>query len=349
MENYDDMKGMHGLAIFLVVHLASVLASSSLQGTLVIANRGSGTLSVVDPITLANITEVTLPDHGMPMYVNSVPATGEVWVGDRNNSRMVIYKIDGTELVYDGYVPVEAGVFHSITTQVPKTRNPAVWVTCDTAKVTVVIDVLSRGRICTIPTPKRIRNSYGFPHDVTSNGRFGYVTYLNSSLNKGFVLAYDLQYRCHARAKYATAVDPHVGIWGRSRLVVAAQGGVVSVLQPGILTLRNRNRQPSPHGVTITRDGKLAYVTNIMNGGMMAVVVYQLPSGRLLECPMVMTSIGGPHNVDTSLDERRLFITHSMPSVNTAFEIGDDGCVEPNSEVQFFSGSVPFGLDVILP
>lgn len=58
-------------------------------GVFAVANRGGGTVSLVDPDEAAVVDTYELPGGGEPMYLATPFGTQEVWVGDRANSELV--------------------------------------------------------------------------------------------------------------------------------------------------------------------------------------------------------------------------------------------------------------------
>lgn len=58
-------------------------------GLFAVANRGGGTVSLVDADAAKVVDTYELPDGGEPMYVGTPFGTREVWVGDRANSVLV--------------------------------------------------------------------------------------------------------------------------------------------------------------------------------------------------------------------------------------------------------------------
>ena len=82
-------------------------------GHIVIANRASGTISVIDVRTDKVSATITLPNAinpPEPMYVVHSPRAHRVFVGDRANNRVVVFNADTFE--YETSVPTGRGVFH---------------------------------------------------------------------------------------------------------------------------------------------------------------------------------------------------------------------------------------------
>ena len=113
-------------------------AHSSPQGKIVIANRASGTISVIDAHSDTLIGTFALPagpNAPEPMYV--VHSRKRVFVGDRANSRVAVF--DSRSFAVEGTIPAGAGVFHMWGD--PLDRQ--LWVNNDIDKTATVIDPIT--------------------------------------------------------------------------------------------------------------------------------------------------------------------------------------------------------------
>ena len=346
----------------------------SFGGHVVIANRDGNTISFINPTTSNVAKTFTLPDKGEPMYFAYDMLHDFLWVGDRANDRLVILKLRGNQIRVlprsrGQFLPIGKGVLpHTLSSQAnldatgsPKRlRRQVAFTTADIDNVTFVHDVFSRKQLATIPLPKRVKELGGSPHDVTvkSDG-YGFVTYLDTSDDFGYVASYERVRHSYYRKKgeqwkliklLRVAKDPHVAVRDNTNLVIAAQGGeVLFASVPDLRILARDDSQPSPHGTFISFDRKYLYITNIGEMGKNAVVTYGMKTGKRKNCPVVNTTNPIPHNPAVTLDGKRLFITHSgmNSTVNSAFDINDDGCPVPSSERVITTGLNPFGLFVI--
>ncbi|PXF44938.1 hypothetical protein BWQ96_05302 [Gracilariopsis chorda] len=318
-------------------------------GHIFVANRAGGSVTGIDPETLAIVAQYQLPDDGEPMYFGWSRDPPELWVGDRRNNRLVILKLSGRKLIPDGFLDTPAGLFHTMNTQDGNVKYPIVWNTCDIANVTVVYDLTTRRKLAEIPRPPIVAELGGVPHDVTANKDYGFVTYIKNSDGAGYVASYDA--RTFELVKVIKVLfDPHVAIRGSTKLAVAAQGGEVLLLSiPNLEQLESDREQPSPHGTIISLDLKYLYVTNIAEEGENALVSYSISTLRRLNCPSITTSNPIPHNPKTTLDGSKIFITHSgsTSDVCSAFNIGKDGCPLPATEKIIRTGLNPFGICVL--
>ena len=318
-----------------------------------ICNRGGGTISLVDPNTLES-TEYELPDEGEPMYFGLSQAKSELWVGDRANNRLVIYRMKGCQVELDGYVDTPAGLFHSMITQRLDSEYPIVATTCDIDNKIVVHDLTTRRLLATLDPPQEAIDAGTKPHDITTNGDYIIATFLGGEEGSGFVACYDA-IDFSLLSVLETEADPHVAIREETDLFVAAQGGnnpgfVIKASVPDLNVLSSVER-PSPHGMFISFDSKYLYTTNIGGGGESAIDTWDVATGEQMDCPTVTTSNPVPHNPTVSFDGKMIYITHSGATSenNSAFSIGDDGCPDPSSERIFQTDENPFGLFVVPP
>ena len=285
------------------------------------------------------------------MYLGISPNRGELWVGDRKNSRLVILQLRRSNILLDTFIPTPAGLFHSMNTQDSSVPFPLLWTTCDKDDVTVVHDLTTRRKLAEIPLPETVRRLGGFPHDVSSNKDYGFVTYIGNSDGAGYVASYDST-TFQLIKLIRTAEDPHIAIRDTTQLAIAAQGGeVILVSIPDLKELNRDDRQPSPHGTIITNDTSYLYVTNIAEEGKNAVVSYNAMTLDRLRCPTVDTSRAVPHNPKTNFRGTKLFITHSEASsdVVSVFDIEKNGCPDPRSERLVKTGFNPFGICLLPP
>lgn len=313
---------------------------------IVVANRNSGSISIINPTNLRVVANYTLPNNAEPMYFGLGQAKSELWVGDRANNRLVILKLSGRKIELDDFLPTPAGLFHCMNTQDIYDPYPLIWTTCDIDNETIVYDITTRRRLAVIPRPPTVARLGGFPHDTTANVDYGFVTYIGNSDKSGYVACYDAKtFKLLALRK--TADDPHIAIRDNTKLGVAAQGGQVLFLSiPNLKLLARDSDQPSPHGMIITLDLRYLYVTNIAEGGKDALVTYDMRKFRRMNCPTVTTTMMVPHNPKTTVNGKRIFITHSgaTSDVVSVFDISDSGCPLPSTEKLVRTGLNPFGI-----
>lgn len=314
-----------------------------------VANRGSGSVSIINPATLKVVANYTIAAPSEPMYLGLSPDKSELWVGDRARSGLVILEMKGNSLSEIGFLPTPQGLFHSMTTQ-ERVPYRLTWTTTDVANVVVVHDVTTRRQLATIERPDIVTEQGGFPHDVTTNAKYAFVTYIGNANGKGYVASYDTT-TFNMLAILETLKDPHVAVRGDSQLGIAAQGGEVLLVSTPDLRVLARKREPSPHGISLSFDRHRLYVANIAEDGRRALVTFRMRNLARFSCPFVRSLRPVPHNIKTSSDDTKIFVTHSGATAFTVsvFNIDKNGCPKPRSERLIETGLNPFGLCVIPP
>lgn len=294
----------------------------------VVANRGSGDISVVDSDSLA-VTTYDLPGQAEPMYVNHDGRNGIVLVGDRASSRIVALDDDSFEVV--GTVPVGAGVFHQWLDE----GRQELWVVGTDDATVSVVDTDSLTVRATFPLPADLVAKGGVPHDVFVSGRNAFVSLVGLPTG-GVVVQYSTRTRTET-GRIATGGDPHLFVRGGRLFVASQEAGTVSSYVAATLRPLASTAVPAAHGIFVTRRLQVV-VTNISGGGTDA--VWRLNARLRPVREPVDTSVAVPHNVAVASDGAT-FVTHSG-STSTALSVlrrGGDRVVTV--------GTNPFGLAVV--
>lgn len=336
-----------GLAALAVISLVAVMAAVPAEaagpkrGTVVVANRNSSDLTLIDVRTDA-ATTVPLPagaNPAEPMYV--VFASSKVFVGDRANDRVLVYNPVTWRLLDE--VPTGAGVFHMWAD--PLGRQ--LWVNNDVDNTITVIDTRTLEVIDTVDLPADLVAAGGKPHDVILDRRSAYVTMLGLPGDSDVVIRYRLRdFAEVARAEVGN--DPHVTIDpARGSLFVASQGSSeIAVLHRFNLSRQDTVSIPAAHGLDITQNGRVVYTTNIGGGGTDALWAVNVNQGEVIGEP-VDTPVAVPHNLVLADNDRKLYVTHSGP--NTAVSVYTVSRQDP---VPVYLTTVdvglnPFGLEYV--
>eukprot|EP00892_Ulva_mutabilis_P009288 jgi/Ulvmu1/6731/UM030_0066.1 len=336
---------------------------------MMVANRGAGTVSFIDPTSLEVTVTFEMPDEGEPMYIAyDYSRRSRILVADRKNERLVVAELRGdsvdlTRRKSKRFLPLPAGTFHTMSTQF-FVNDPEIWektgpvavTSSDVANESAVYDMRTLRLIDTIPLPPVVAELGGKPHDLTISGYFIFITYLGTSDGRGYVASYIRSGgKYHLLSVLETAADPHVAIRDGTELVIAAQGAadgdgeVLFVRAPELVVIK-RFVQPSPHGTAISFDSRFIYITNIAEGGENAVITYDMATREEVPgCAALTTSEPVPHNPAVTLDGGRLFITHSgaEATVTSTYEIDASGCPVQSSEHLITTGLNPFGICVV--
>jgi len=303
------------LAVVLAVGLfpaAGVQASSDARASsrIVVANRASGSISVIDARTDELIGTFDLPagdNPPEPMYVVYSAAKDRVFVGDRANDRVVVY--DARDLSVEALVPAGAGVFHMWADP----QGQQLWVNNDVDNTSSVIDPKTLETIATVPTPSDLVAMGGKPHDVIlgPQGRFAYITVLGLPGANDYVVQFSTD-TFQELNRAAVGKDPHLGLFRQNGfLYVPSQGSdLVSVLDRDTLTMVAGIDAPGAHGAGMPRNGRYFYTTNLPGGGNDALYTIDTQTNSLAGVP-VDTPYAVPHNIVLTPNSQKLYVTHS--------------------------------------
>jgi YVTN family beta-propeller protein len=318
------------------------------DGQVVVANRGSGTLSVIDARSAELSGTYALPqDAGEllpePMYVNFLAAQQRVFVGDRANSRVVVFDARTFEVL--GTVPAGQGVFHQWVN--PNGRQ--LWVNNDIDNTVTVIDVRTLEVITTVDVPADLVAMGGKPHDVTLDPRerWGYITVLGLAGPNDYVVQFDASTFTEVD-RQPVGKDPHLKIGVDTDLYVAAQNSnQVLALDPATLDEVADLTVPGAHGVGLGVANRFFYTTNLPGGGTDALYTVRTSTNALVGDP-VDTPYPVPHNLAIDPSGGRMFVTHSGGTSDkvTVFDL-----VGPLRTPQYAGevtvGLNPFGIDYV--
>jgi len=122
--------------------------SLSFREFFLVANRGSGTVSVFNAKNTKFITEITLPNQGaQPTYLAHSRRNNSVYVGDFANRKVVYYDANSFEL--QGEIEIEEGAFHMWINE----NVNQLWINNIISKSTSVIDLKSNTVLKNIQLP----------------------------------------------------------------------------------------------------------------------------------------------------------------------------------------------------
>lgn len=325
--------------------LAQNQAAPNAPGKVVVANRASGTISVINSQTDQLIGTYDLPagdNTPEPMYVVYTRTGNHVFVGDRANNRVVVFS--ARDFSVEGVVPAGAGVFHMWADG----RGTQLWVNNDIDNTITVINPHTLAVAATIELPADLVAMGGKPHDVIldAQGRYAYVTMLGFAGDNDYVLQYD----AHSFTELHRAPvgkDPHVSLTFHNQfLYVPAQGSdLVSVFDRRDLTLVDEITVPGAHGAGMPLSGQVFYTTNLPGGGTDGLYAIDLRTNTVLGT--TDTPYAVPHNIALTPAGDKLYVTHSGGTSDkvTVYEIGADNLPVLSSEVTVEWN--PFGLSYV--
>jgi DNA-binding beta-propeller fold protein YncE len=315
-------------------------------GKIVVANRGSGTISVLDAYSGAVRGTYALPEGAggntpEPMYVVYTHTGNQVFVGDRANDRLVVFDADSFDV--KATVPTGAGVFHMWANLFER----QLWVNNDIDKTSTVINPRTLEVMATVPTPADLIAMGGKPHDVILDplGKFAYVSLVGVAGDYDYVVQYSAK-TFEETGRVPVGKDPHLSLtWRNNYLYVASQGGnSLSILNRYTLEPIEELAIPGAHGAGMALNGKYFYTTNLPGGGSDALYTIRTKDNSLVG-EAVDTPYAVPHNIALTPILSRLFVTHSGGTADkvTFYSVSVKDPV-PNYLGEVTVGLNPFGL-----
>ncbi len=312
--------------------------------TVVVANRVSGNISVIDPRTDQVVRTVALPmgaNAPEPMYVVVSRAASRVLVGDRANDRVVAF--DARTFSVVGAAAAGGGVFHMW--EGGSGRHRQLWVNNDVDNTTSVIDARTLQSITTINTPNDIVAAGGKPHDVfvPDNGRDAWVSYVGLAGANDVVVRYDRRTFAET-GRVVVGKDPHLWVAGRHLYIPTQQANEVRVVDRRSLAVATTIAVPAAHGVYGTH--RFVYVTNIAGGGTDGIQTIDRRTNAVIGT--TNTPFPTPHNIVVVRHGRassKAYVTHSGGTADqtSIFRIDrNSGLPTAIGSVQV--GTNPFGL-----
>jgi len=331
-----------GLSSFAGSTTALPLAGhGSPHGKIVVANRGSGDISVID-VETDHVRTVPMPagtNPPEPMYVVYTRAGKHVFVGDRANDRVVAF--DSRTFAVVGTVPAGAGVFHMWAD--PTERQ--LWVNNDIDNTSTVFEPRTLAVLATVPMPADLVAMGGKPHDVVLDLRFAYVTMVGFAGPNDYVIKFDLHTFAEV-GRAAVGKDAHVSLTLRNRkLYVPCQNSdTVYVLNRYTMGELTQLPVPGAHGAGMASNGKDFYVTNLTGGGPEGLWIIATPTDTLVGGG-VDTPFATPHNIALTPGPRKLYLTHSGATSDqvSIYDITMPDAV-PSHVRNVTVGTNPFGL-----
>ena len=282
------------------------------DGHVVVANRLSGTISVIDTRNETVTSTIPLPqDEGEllpePMYVVYDAPSDRVLVGDRANNRVVAF--DARTFAVEGTAPA-TGIFHMWA----DAGGRQLWVVDNENFAVTVIDPQALTVLATIPI------TGGTPHDVVVDQRttFAYVSVFVAEGDDQVVQFNARTFEEIGRTDVGE--DPHVSLTpGNRTLYVPCQdGNAVFLLDRADLSLQKVLDVPGAHGGVMRSDGKFFYTTNLPGGGVDGLFAIDTRSnmvvGSVDTTPDLL--IPAPHNIALNGNGRKVFVTHSGATAN---------------------------------
>ncbi len=324
-------------------------------GQILVANRGSGDISILDASSGQLIKNVALPagDNGKkaePLYIQQILSTNEIAVDDRANNRVVFFNQNTYEVT--GTVATGAGNFHMWLDP----QEKQLWVVNDIDDTLTVIDPQTKQVIGKVTLPPELGAS-GQPHDVIIDpaSNFAYVSVFQTNNSTADLLLKIDTKTFQVVASAEVGKDPHVSLSPESNLLyVPAQGSnkvdVFDRSGTGLVKVKTID-QPGAHGIAIDGTGNYTYTTNISGGGPKGLFTIDNRTNQTVgNINGVDAPFATPHNIALTGDGQNLFVSHSGPTAN---QISFYSLADPAQPVLtgFVNdgGQNPFGITYIAP
>lgn len=279
------------------------------SGDIVVANRNSGSISVIDTKTDEVTGTFQLPSNpntAEPMYVVYDKRRNRVFVGDRANNQVVVFNSSNYNV--ETSIPVGQGVFHMWADRLGK----QLWVNNDVDNTTSVINLRTLQVITTVPTPADLVSMGGKPHDVFLGplGRIAYVSIVGVAGASDYVVQFNTR-TFEETGRAAVGKDPHLSIpLVNNYLYVPCQNSdEVYVLNRFNMELVETISVPGAHGAIMTTNGKVFYTTNLPGGGTNGIFAINTKNNSVLGS--TNTPYPVPHNVTVNKSSKKLYLTHS--------------------------------------
>lgn len=273
----------------------------------VVANRGSGSVSIINTATVEVDKTVMLPDNAEPMYVIPQPFSNRVFVGDRANNRLVV--LNDRDYSLETTVDVGQGVFHMWSDY----YGNQLWVVNDVDKTLSVINTHSLETLATVPIPADLAALNGKPHDVLVSpaGSLAYVTIVGVDGDNDYAVQYSTATFMEI-GRAAVGKDAHLALqFHDDNLFVPCQNSsAVFVVDRFSMEIVKTIDVPGAHGAGMPILGGNFYTTNISGGGTDGIYIIDIYSQEVIGS--VNTSFPVPHNLSVKFNGRKkLYVTHS--------------------------------------
>ncbi len=307
----------------------------NLKERVVVANRASGDISVVDATTNTVLGSYAMPDNGEPMYVVHIPQAKAVFVGDRANDRVVAFDEDNFSVI--GTVPAGAGVFHMWGSS----NGRQLWVNNDIDNSTTIINPASMKVKGTAQTPADLVAMGGKPHDVfvDPNKKYAYVSVLGVAGSNDYIVKYNTN-KYQEVDRVAVGKDPHLFADDVNNLlyVPCQNSDSIYVINRTTMDIEATLYLEGAHGIFMPGSGNYVYVADIVNS---RIATFETSNNTMVGAPVV-APFPTAHNLTVNRAEDKLFVTHSGGTADklSIYSLGP----APSLVTSLTVGTNPFGL-----
>ena len=298
------------------------------EETVVVANRGAGSISFIDANT--NIVTNTLPiADSAPMYIVYVPSKDKVYVGDRTANK--VHVINPETKLIETSVTVGNGVFHMWADGL----GNQLWVNNDVDNTISVIDLTTNTVVKTINVGMK-------PHDIflTDDATKAYVSVINTDVAMPDKIFMYSTSNFTKTAEVNVGKDPHVfHLSNTNKLFVPCQSGEIYTLNGDDLNVTSNNPFIGAHGIFSSPDESTVFVTNISGAQL-----YSVNASNNAQNGTPLASLSAtPHNITINKAGNKMFVTHSGGTATsvTTYVI-NAGSLTAGTTIT--TGTNPFGL-----
>lgn len=359
-----------GLLILQGISLTAEAAKSYVPGRIIVANRTSGTLSIIDEKTGTVVKNVTVSGkYGRPpepMYVNYIANLNRLLVCDRSNNQIIALDAKTYRLI--NTVPMGKGAFHMWSDGVGKQT----WAVNDVDKSFTVINPKTLKVLKTLSIPEDLANQGGKPHDIIldKKGKYAFATIVGvgATTDPDYLIQYSTKTFAEI-ARFPTGKDPHVGLLndGKTLFVPTQNAGKVYVLDPNKQETGKPDRikslatidVPGAHGAAWTPDGKYFYTSNLpgiadpIDGKNYALWVIDAKTNEVVSKSLFPDApkLKAAHNIIINGNGSKVYLTHSGHEDGDStgdvsiYNIGANGL--PVLETILSVGINPFGITYV--
>ena len=333
------------LALIIVLPASAGNTNKGPKGKVVVANRASGSISVIDARSDTLIGTYNLPEgenSPEPMYVTYSKRGRHVFVGDRANDRVVVFdKVDFSVVTT---IEAGSGVFHMWS----DARDRQLWVNNDIDNTATVINPRTLSVIATVDMPADLVEDGFKPHDVIlePKGRYAYITMVGGDSENDYLIQFSTKTFTELN-RAPVGKDPHVSLTARNKLIYvpAQNSNIVSVFNRYTLELVTELTVPGAHGAGMSPNGKVFYSTNLPGGGTDGLFAINTRTNTVLGSSD--TPFAVPHNLIVTRNDK-LFLTHSGSASDkvTIYSVSSNEPI-PTLIGEVTVGLNPFGLAYI--
>ena len=304
-------------------------------GTIVVANRGDGTITVLDASDGEAIETFELPYNEdtelQPEPVDIVAVNGMYFVGDRANNRVLAFDGYSNELIK--MIPAGAGIYEMAT----DARGTQLWVNNQIDNTTTIIDLNSLTPIRTIEAPVTVGNAVVNDVVLSPSGDVGFVTYNGDG---GAIVQYNAATGAQTAINTADVGDNlRATLSFRFNCLYApsTSSDQLHVLFTGDLFQEATFPFADPFDGVTTPNGSYGYFTSTVNDN---IRVLDIANNTLID-GAVPTPVVNPTKL--AVTGNRLFVAHTDSDMVTIYSIS------PRSPVPILIdaidvGDAPFGI-----